>query len=131
MAHILSSFRSGSNVARKSRAASRSRKTHPQAVCGIDIELRQQVDKLLCLVAIGLRRQGPFGHLELALAPCLQRSQFAKPAPDLGGCVGIGLLARRQAHVAASARRLVVGQPTPRERAMMALATSSVSMPGP
>jgi hypothetical protein len=41
----------------------------------VDVQLRQQVDELLGLFPIGLRREGPLGRLELALAPYLQGGQ--------------------------------------------------------
>ncbi|HEY3213233.1 MAG TPA: hypothetical protein VGL16_08555 [Actinomycetota bacterium] len=66
---------------------------------GIDVQLRQQVDEFLGLFAIGLRSECPLGHLELALAPRLQRGQFAEAAPDLGACVGVGLQGLQVRHL--------------------------------
>ena len=105
VARILSSFRVGSKVARKSRAASifPERLLRQEGV--INVQLRQQVDELLRLLAIWLRRDCALGGLELAFSPCLQRGQFAEAASDLGACVRIGLQGLQVGHLSSDPSR--------------------------
>jgi hypothetical protein len=65
----------------------------------VDVQLRQQVDELLGLFAIGPGRKCPLGRPELALAAGLQRGQFAEADPDLSTCVGVGLQGLQVGHL--------------------------------